>query len=171
MRILCYCVMLTCPAAAVCLPAAHAGDETATETVADVSELKVLDRLRGEWSGTLGGGDAKLTQTSRWILDGHVLETKFQLDGGFRGLLLRTYDADDSEYVATYMDATGSVVLMTGSWDENQQTLTTTGKNGGQKVTLSTRFVDGRTTQWTITQATGGAESSRITGTNHRIRH
>ena len=59
---------------------------------------------------------------------------------------------------------------MTGSWDEDQQTLTMSGTNGGHEVTMSTRFVDAHTTKWTISQASAGAGATQIGGTNQRIR-
>ena len=161
-------ITLTCLAVLV-VPHMAAADD-ASDTVADVAELKVLDGLLGHWTGTFDVGNTNLTLRSRWILEGRVLETKFEMDGGYHGLLLRTYDAEDEEYVFTYMDASGSVVLMTGSWDEDQQTLTTTGTNGGKTVTFSTRFVDERTTKWEISQSSAGAETTQIGGTNQRIR-
>jgi hypothetical protein len=168
MRILQNSLLLGCLAALV-IPCTTFADDTSA-TVADVAELKVLDRLRGHWTGTLDGGNTELTLRSRWILDGHVLETKFTLDGGLQGLLLRTYDAEDDQYVFTYMDAAGSVLVMTGSWDEDQQTLRTQGTNGGKSITFTTRFIDEKTTKWEVAQSSAGAEASQIGGTNRRIR-
>ena len=106
MKTLSLCVTLACLAAPLAGGMASADD--ASVTVADVVELQVLDRLRGQWSGTLDAGTTSLKLTSRWILDGHVLETKFELDGGFRGLMLRTFDAADDEYVTTFMGRIGN---------------------------------------------------------------
>lgn len=148
----------------------RADEGTAVEPAANVPQLQLLDRLRGEWTGTIGNGDAEMKLSSRWILEGQVLETKIEVGLGMRVLLLRTYDAENEKYVATYMDTEGSVVLMQGAWDENQQTLSTSGQRGAEVITLSTRFVDEQTAQWSITQSRGGAEVSQIGGTNRRVR-
>lgn len=117
----------------------------------DQPELKVLAHLPGEWTGTIDNDESgnQLKLSSRWILGGHVLETKIRL-GNYEGHMLRTWDKANQRYAVTYMDASGTVLLMTGQWDEEKKELSASGKQGVKTLTLTTQFVDETTTKWTI---------------------
>lgn len=130
----------------------------------DREELKLLDRLRGEWTGTLDGDSTgmRLTLSSKWILGRNVLQTTLKT-GETESLLLRTWDENDEHYVATYMDNSGTVLLMTGAWDENQQELSTSTTSGGDHVKLTTRFIDETTVRWSVTHG-----DATISGINRR---
>lgn len=130
----------------------------------DRPELQVLAHLPGEWTGTLDGDTSggKLKLSSRWILNGYVLDTTIKL-GDYQSRLLRTWDHAGQQYVLTYMDNSGSVLMMTGQWNEDRKELTASGKQGARTVTMSTQFVDDNTTQWTIKDG-----DNTISGTNRR---
>jgi hypothetical protein len=118
----------------------------------------------GEWIGTLDAdtSGSRLKLSSRWILDGHVLETTITMNDD-KCQMLRTWDKANQRYLVTYMDASGTALLMTGQWNEDQRELTTHGKQGAKIVTLTTKFVDDNTTRWTIRDG-----ENVITGLNRR---
>lgn len=146
------------------LPGVLLAQDDPTGPAADRPELKVLAHLPGKWTGTLDGDTSgnKLMLSSRWILDGHVLETTITMND-YKCQMLRTWDKANQQYLVTYMDAGGTALLMTGQWNEDQRELTTHGKQGAKIVTLTTKFVDDNTTRWTIRDG-----ENVITGLNRR---
>jgi hypothetical protein len=130
----------------------------------DRPELKMLAHFSGEWTGTIDNDESgnQLKLTHRWILGGHVLQTRVRLND-YEARILRTYDKANEQYLLTYMDTSGTALLMTGQWDENQKELTASGKQGDKRLTLATKFVDDNTTRWTIRDG-----ENVITGLNRR---
>jgi hypothetical protein len=131
---------------------------------ADRPELKMLAHLQGEWTGTIDNGESEsnLKLSHRWILGGHVLQTTIRLNE-YESHILRTYDNANQQYLVTYMDASGTALVMTGRWDKDQKELVASGKQGDKAVNLSTKFVDDNTTRWTIRDG-----ENVITGVNRR---
>lgn len=148
------------------LPQLVVADDDAGGPAADRPELQVLDRLRGEWTGTLDGDTSgkQLKLNHRWILSGQTLESKLTFDGT-EILMLRTYDAVSAKYVVTCFTNDGTVLLMQGEWDESQQQLSASTRRGGDPVSLTTQFVDETTVRWTLTSGT-----ITLSGINRRLK-
>lgn len=146
------------------LPGVLCAQDEPTGPAPDLPQLQVLAHLPGEWTGTIDGDDSgnKLQLSSRWILGGHVLETKIKL-GTYESHMLRTWDKANQRYAVTYLDASGTVLLMTGQWDEEKKELSASGKQGAKTLTLTTQFVDDTTTKWTIRDG-----DNVISGANRR---
>jgi hypothetical protein len=118
------------------------------------AELKVLDRLAGEWryewesklterepKGSKGTG----TSTNEWILDGWFQQHKGKGDSPPHEILeVWTDDVHTRTYRAWGFMAPGANHYeAAGTWDEKTNTLTYKGKGPGDVTNVSTmRFID-----------------------------
>ena len=118
------------------------------------AELKVLDRLVGNWRfewesqpaeweprGSKGTG----TTTNEWILGGWFQQHKGKADDGPLEILeIWTYDQPTQTYRAWgFIAPGGDHFQATGTWDEKSSTLSHQAKGPGDVTIVSTmRFID-----------------------------
>jgi hypothetical protein len=144
--------------------------ETASaQPPAKPAEVKVLDRLVGNWrfeweskpaewepKGSKGTG----TTTNEWILDGWFQQHKGKTDDGRLEILeIWTYDQRSKTYRAWgFMAPGGDHFEATGAWDEKSNTLTYRAKGpGGVTIVSTMRFInkDNREATRVATDAAG----------------
>src|SRR5205814_1105298 len=94
-------------------------------------ELRVLDKLVGEWTtqATVTVADTqpqnvKTTGTSsrKWALDGRFAEESLKSSDGGEARTILTFDANRKAYRLWCFNSTGTSVEMAGQWDEAKQT-------------------------------------------------
>ena len=118
------------------------------------AELKVLDRLAGEWryewesqptETEPNGGRGAGTSINEWILDGWFQQHRGKGENPRHEILeVWTYDPHTKTYRAWGYMAPGAMHYeAAGTWDEASKTLTYKGKGPGDVTTESTmRFID-----------------------------
>jgi hypothetical protein len=134
-------------------PAGQAADKAAEKA----PELKVLDRLIGNWHAECAEkqGDKRsrvyASITSEWILDGHFVQCKgMRTPGGTESIQIIGFDPLRKEYRMWYFDSFGtSTGPVSGQWDEAAKTLTWQGSPQDIVMLVNKeRFVDANTIQW-----------------------
>ncbi len=159
---------------ALCLVIASAGQLAALRGAEpghnpNVPELAALEGFRGKWSGPVHNSDLTNNATSQWILEGRVMQTRFDVPGQLEGLIHRTYDVAGKQYVVTFLDSSGNVVLAPAEWDQSFRTMTATGPLGEDSFRLTNRFLNDDTEEWNVTiTRPDGSIRVELTGTNHR---
>lgn len=128
-------------------------------------ELQVLDQYLGEWKGTINDQDGTSTNEMTWILNGQVLQQKYQYSDGAEGLILRGYDKLAGHYFITLFDSRGINLFLTGSWNEPTKTFEYTGNSGDNAVTIKSTFRNPQTADWTITLLSSNGDVTEIRGT------
>jgi hypothetical protein len=129
-------------------------ESASAQAPAKPAELKVLDRLLGNWrfeweskpaewepQGSKGAG----TTTNEWILDGWFQQHKGKSDNGRLEILeIWTYDQPTTTYRAWgFIAPGGDHFEAIGAWDEESSTLSYTAKGPGDVTIESTmRFID-----------------------------
>jgi hypothetical protein len=132
-------------------------------------EMKVLERILGTWEIEIINRVAKwtaketrstITQRREKVLGGHFIqETGFDDQGKTVNLGMFTYDSEREAYRWWFFDSKGNTIEATGTWDENSQTFTYTGRpGGGVTMVLTNRFPDRSTVDWTYTMKDAGGE-------------
>ena len=134
-----------------------------------VKELKVLDQLAGSWTGTQPGSRRRTQTDSEWILSGRVLQTTSRLSDGNELLILRSYDTSMRKFVVSIWDARGMAVILPGTWDVDERTLTATTPAGESTVSYVSQLTDDDTEKWQIqfTDARGKV-LRKLSGINRR---
>lgn len=129
------------------------------EPAADLpAELKVLDRMIGEWNlvhiqkpaaWTPGGGRTTSKIERQWILDGRfVMETAIVSDGR-ENMSLFGFDPQNKVYRGWWFSSDGNRNSPTGSWSEQTQTMSlVTDLDDGIKLRSSGRFADPNQEVW-----------------------
>ena len=121
-------------------------------------ELKVLDRMIGEWNlvhiqkpaaWTPDGGRTTSKIERQWILDGRfVMETAIISDGR-ENMSLFGFDPQNKVYRGWWFSSDGNRNTPTGSWDEQSQTMSfVTDLDDGIKIRSSGRFADPNQEVW-----------------------
>src|SRR5262245_32675028 len=100
----------------------------AQEGPARPPELKVLDKLVGQWKDEmtcLVPKEDKQTAlyTNRWVLDGRFLWSEGSSDGSAMDFQVMTYEPKKKEYRRWYFGSEGHASESTGQWDEDAKTL------------------------------------------------
>lgn len=103
------------------------------EPAADLpSELKVLDRMIGEWnlvqiqkpaSWTPGGGRTTSKIERHWILDGRLVMETAIISDGTENMSLFGFDPQNKVYRSWWFSSDGNRNTSTGSWNEQTQTM------------------------------------------------
>ncbi len=129
------------------------------EPAADLpAELKVLDRMIGEWNlvqiqkpaaWTPGGGRTTSKIERQWILDGRfVMETAI-ISERRENMSLFGFDPQNKVYRGWWFSSDGNRNTPTGSWSEQTQTMSLlTDLDDGIKIRSSGRFVDPNQEVW-----------------------
>lgn len=136
---------------------------------ARIRELQILDRFAGSWTGTQPGSKRKVHVESEWILKGRTLQTKATLADGRELLILRTYDPVLKKFIATLWDSNGMAAIVSGDWDTEHTTLTTSAEAGNMQIRAEWQLVDEDTEQWQVVFAdSSGKPQRQFGGTNRR---
>ena len=129
------------------------------EPAADLpAELKVLDRMIGEWNlvhiqkpaaWTPDGGRTTSKIERQWILDCRfVMETAIVSDGR-ENMSLFGFDPQNKGYRSWWFSSDGNRNTSTGSWNEQAQTMSfVTDLDDGIKIRSSGRFADPNHEVW-----------------------
>src|SRR5258708_3200130 len=117
-------------AALAALASIHANPLRAAEAPPKPAELKVLEKLIGDWTSetVISVLDAQPqdlkttgTLTRKWELDGRVVEESGKSSNGEEFKVIFTYDAARHAYRFVYFSSAG-FVDSSGPWDEAAQT-------------------------------------------------
>lgn len=140
----------------------------AADTPPKPPELKVLERLVGDWTteATVTALNAQPqnlktigTATRKWILDGHFIEESAAAsDGNEEGKHIFTYDVAKKVYRMWYFSSSGNTSDTSGQWNEATQTLSFhTDLGNGMTDTAIIHFTDADTHEWSarVTDAAG----------------
>jgi hypothetical protein len=108
----------------------------ADQDSAKPAELKVLDRLVGNWQEeeiskpaewTPKEERTKSTSTTEWVLGGRFVQMKERGNDNLEVVQMITYDVDKKVYRRWRFTSGGTATETTGKWDEDSKTLTWTG--------------------------------------------
>ena len=125
---------------------------TATEPAAQSPELEVLAQRAGAWNvaadfrpaeWTPDGERFEETKTSEWILNGQFLEETV-LSNKHEARVLFGYDKTRNVYRSWYFRDNGVTDDWTGTWDEQNTTMTWKGVCSGSPVGFATAVADCR---------------------------
>lgn len=130
----------------------------AAEAPSKPPELKVLDKLVGEWTTeghvtVLDGQPQNLKSTGaatrKWSLDGRIVEEDGKGDDGNSVKVIFTYDAMRKAYRWWYFSNSGICLEFTGQWNDALQTFSFQSDLGnGMIQTASVRFTDQDHQEW-----------------------
>ena len=127
-------------------------------------EMKVLERLLGTWKVESIGKipeETRSTSTHRreLVLDGRFVQDKaFDDKGKPISMGMFTYDSNRRAYRYWFFQSQG-VIESTGTWDKSSQTLTFISKPGGGATgTITLRFSDETTFDWSVIFKDAGGE-------------
>jgi hypothetical protein len=131
--------------------------DAATKETPKPPELKVLEKLIGNWTSECTeqqqGKETRLTATMtvEWILDGHFVQCwGTRNPEGTKNLQIIGFDSVKKEYCAYFFDSSGSTIgPATGHWDEDSQTLTWRVNPQNDVLFLNKiHFIDNDTSEW-----------------------
>lgn len=115
-------------------------------------ELKVLDRMIGDWDTKNDSKVAVWTPeekhwtsklTRQWVLDGHFVQENSQDSTSEEGLSLVTFDSREMTYRGWWFSSEGHTAKNTGTWDEAKQTFSfKSDLEGGLTVRSTWKFTD-----------------------------
>ncbi|MBL8522054.1 MAG: hypothetical protein JNN20_00045 [Betaproteobacteria bacterium] len=87
------------------------------------SENRQFDFWIGDWDVTTPDGKLAGTNLIKPILNGCVLHENWKGRGGFTGESFNVYDARRKVWHQTWVDGTGSMLMMDGRWEGGVMTL------------------------------------------------
>lgn len=121
-------------------------------------ELKVLDRLVGEWttqavSTTINGQPQNIQHTGtavrKWALDGRIVEEDGVDNAGHKVRVIFTYDAQRKAYRWWYFGSAGGNFENSGQWDPASQCFNFQIKDENAVTTTATiRFISDDLHEW-----------------------
>ncbi len=124
------------------------------------AELKVLERLAGDWDAEMVSRPAEWTPqeqrskslvTRRWILDGWFLHDIAAPEKDAEGFSLLSYDAGLKKYRGWRFNADGTCSKMSGDWSEEKQMLSFRGEgDDGQVINSMVRFISNDRHIWSV---------------------
>jgi hypothetical protein len=124
------------------------------------AELKVLERLAGDWDAEMVSRPAawtpkeersKSSVTRRWILDGWFLHDIAAPEKDADGFSLLSYDAGEKKYRGWRFSADGTCSKMSGDWSEKEQALSFRGNgDDGQVISSMVRFISDDRHIWSV---------------------
>lgn len=130
----------------------------AADAPAKPEELKVLDRLVGEWttqavSTTINGEPQNIPHTGtavrKWALDGRIVEEEGVDNSGHKVRVIFTYDAQRKAYRWWYFGSAGGNFENSGQWDAAGQCFNFQFKDeNGVTSTATIRFISEDLHEW-----------------------
>lgn len=120
-------------------------------------ELKVLDRLIGEWTTqattTTVNGEAQRiehtgTASRKWALDGRIVEEEGADSTGHKTKVIFTYDAMRKAYRWWYFASSGGNFENSGQWDAASQCFNFQIKENGVTSIATIRFINDDLHEW-----------------------
>ena len=145
--------VLACMAMLICAARAVA------EAPPKPPELKVLDKLIGDWDFKMVSKVAEWTPnevqvtgtlTREWILDGRFVQEKGKQSDGVEALVTFTYDAGRKAYRSWHFSSTGLISQSQGKWDEASESLLfQSDMDNGMTATSTLHIIDNDTHEWT----------------------
>lgn len=144
-----------------------------------VSELAALSNYVGTWDVAITSKDSPFTKgqsTAKWILDGRFVEQSgfiASADGGtiLKVTTLMTYDQNEKTYRMWSFISNGTTSESTGKWDEKARTMTSIRRYGGTTTTITARFAENGTEEWSIVTTNQSNEVvANFAGTNTRLK-
>jgi hypothetical protein len=153
--------------AASTMLSAGIGPLPAAEGPAKPAELKVLEKLIGDWTSettvTVLDGKPQNTKstgtlTRKWALGGRVVEESGKGSNGEETKVIFAYDAGQHAYRFVYFDSAGFIVDGSGPWDEGAQTFSLKADLGnGVTQTSTMHFTGGDAQEWSskVTDSAG----------------
>jgi hypothetical protein len=124
------------------------------------SELKILERMIGNWDATSVSKVAEWTPqevrttskvTRKWILDGYFVQDTAEISDGTQSIALTSYDPQMNAYRAWWFNSEGNKSKSTGQWDSGSKTISYTSDLGnGITVRNSVRFIDMDNEEWNV---------------------
>jgi hypothetical protein len=134
--------------------------QPATGQAPDVPELKVLDRLAGDWvvewslektKSQPEGGHFTGTMIAKWSLRNRWLASNFVTDV-MEALVLQTYDLQKRAYACWAHAADGGTIAFIGTWDSASNTLTYKPAHADElNASATMKFVDADHSEWGFT--------------------
>ena len=159
-------LLLVLVAAAALLPAG-VGPLHAAEGPPKPAELKVLEKLIGEWTSettvTVLDGTPQVVKstgvaTRKWALDGRIVEESAKSSNGTEAKVIFAYNTGEHAYRWVYFSSDGFIVDSSGQWDEAAQKLSLKADlSNGVTQTSTLHFTGDDTQEWTskVTDAAG----------------
>jgi hypothetical protein len=138
-------------------------------------ELKVLDRLVGQWKDEATflepkGPPESAIYTTRWVLGDRFLWSEGSSDGWLQAIQIMTFEPKQKEYRRWYFGSDEHPRESSGQWDEDARTLTWKGDlfDGGTGVS-KWRFPDKDTIDWSrVLKDRDGKVESEVRGKGTR---
>ena len=118
-------------------------------------ERRQFDFWIGEWDVTRPDGKVAGQNRIAPILGGCALREEWTGAGGNRGTSLNAWDADARRWRQTWVDESGTVLLLVGGLDGGRMVLESDGGAARQRITW-TPLPDGRVRQLWDSSADGG---------------
>ncbi len=125
--------------------------KAAKQDVPHAAELKVLDRMVGDWDTTNHARVAVWTPeekrwtsklTRKWVLDGQFMQENSQDSTGEEGLSLTTFDPRIAAYRGWWFSSEGFTSKSEGSWTESTGTFVFKSDGDGKTTKATWKFKD-----------------------------
>ena len=124
------------------------------------TELKILERMIGNWDATYVSKPAEWTPqelrttskvTRKRILDGYVIQDTCEISDGTETIALTSYDPQMKAYRAWWFNSEGNKSKSTGQWNSDSKTISYQSDLGnGITVRNSVRFIDNDNEEWNV---------------------